>query len=115
MRSADGHRTGASATGSLITAGNLRVAPNLRHLYAYMVENLYIQGIRDFNEACLPILSRDVLAKIRQGDASWEPMVPPQDVFEGGSHSLDESWDSRDSHKGTQWVLLFLLALAEGR
>jgi hypothetical protein len=67
-----------SATGSLITAGNLRVAPNLRHLYAYMLENLYIQGIRDFNEACLPILSRDVLAKIRENDASWESMVPPQ-------------------------------------
>ena len=67
-----------SATGSLITAGNLRVAPNLRHLYAYMIENLYIQSIRDFNEACLPIFSRDVLAKIRQGDATWEKMVPPQ-------------------------------------
>jgi hypothetical protein len=67
-----------SATGSLITAENLRVAPNLRHLYAYMLENLYIQGIRNFNEACLPIFSRDVLAKIRQGDRAWESMVPPQ-------------------------------------
>lgn len=67
-----------SASGSLITADNLRVAPNLRHLYAYMVENLYIQAIQDFNEACLPIFSRDVLAKIRQGDGSWESMVPPQ-------------------------------------
>jgi hypothetical protein len=67
-----------AATGSLITAGNLRVAPNLRHLYAYMIENLYIQGLRDFNDACLPILSRDVLAKIRQGDVSWEQMVPAQ-------------------------------------
>ena len=67
-----------SATGSLITAENLRVAPNLRHLYDYMLENLYIQGILDFNEECLPIFSRDVLAKIRQGDASWESMVPPQ-------------------------------------
>jgi hypothetical protein len=66
------------ATGSLITAGNLRVAPNLRHLYSYLVENLYIQGVRDFNDACLPILSRDVLAKIRQGDDSWEQMVPLQ-------------------------------------
>jgi hypothetical protein len=67
-----------AATGSLITAGNLRVAPNLRHLYAYMIENLYIQSIRDFNEACLPIFSRDVLAKIQHGDATWEQMVPPQ-------------------------------------
>jgi hypothetical protein len=66
------------ATGSLITAGNLRVAPNLRHLYAYMLENLYIQSIRDFNETCLPIFSRDVLANIRNKDAAWEQMVPPQ-------------------------------------
>ncbi|MCI0744098.1 MAG: TonB-dependent receptor [Verrucomicrobia subdivision 3 bacterium] len=67
-----------SATGALITAGNLRVAPNLRHLYAYMLENLFIQGIHDFNPACLSIFSREVLSKIREGDASWEEMVPPQ-------------------------------------
>jgi len=38
-------------TGALITAENLRVAPNLRHLYAYMLENLYIQGLRGYSEA----------------------------------------------------------------
>ena len=65
-------------TGSLITAGNLRVAPNLRHLYAYLLENLSIQGLRDINESCLPIFSRDVLCKIRTGDPSWEPLVPEQ-------------------------------------
>jgi acetylornithine deacetylase/succinyl-diaminopimelate desuccinylase-like protein len=32
-----------------------------------------------------------------------------------GAHSLEEQWDSRDSHLGTQWVLLYLLSLAEGR
>ena len=66
------------ATNSVITAGNLRVAPNLRHLYAYLMENLFIQGLRDINESCLPIFSRDVLARIRKGDSSWEQMVPPQ-------------------------------------
>src|SRR5207248_2731353 len=65
-------------TGALITAENLRVAPNLRHLYAYMLENLYIQGLRGYSDACLPIFSRDVLAKIRKSDSSWEAMVPPQ-------------------------------------
>jgi len=65
-------------TGSVITAGNLRVAPNLRHLYSYLMENLFIQGLRDVNESCLPIFSRDVLAKIRKGDSSWEQMVPEQ-------------------------------------
>jgi hypothetical protein len=65
-------------TGALITAENLRVAPNLRHLYAHMMENMHIQGLRGYQEACLPIFSRDVLAKIRKGDGSWESMVPPQ-------------------------------------
>jgi len=65
-------------TGSIITAGNLQVAPNLRHLYAYLLENQFIQGIRDYNDAFLPIYSPDVLANIRTGDRAWEIMVPPQ-------------------------------------
>jgi len=64
-------------SGALITAGNLRVAPHLRHLYAYLVENRLIESIRDYNEAYLPIFSPDVLAKIRSGDATWEKDVPP--------------------------------------
>jgi len=64
-------------TGSLITAGNLRVAPNLRHLCSYLVENRLIESLRDFDPNCLPIFSRDVLEKIRKGDESWVKMVPP--------------------------------------
>ena len=64
--------------GALITAENLRVAPNLRHLYAYLLENLYIHGLRGYEENCLPIFSRDVLSKIRANDASWERMVPKE-------------------------------------
>ncbi|PYK63086.1 MAG: nicotinate-nucleotide adenylyltransferase [Verrucomicrobia bacterium] len=66
------------ATGSIITAGNLRVAPHLRHLYSYLLENHFIQSIQDYNEAFLPIFSREVLEKIRAGDSAWEIMVPPQ-------------------------------------
>src|SRR5437773_465883 len=66
------------ATGSIITAGNLRVAPHLRHLYSYLLENHFIQSIQDYNEAFLPIFSREVLAKIRASDSAWEIMVPPQ-------------------------------------
>ena len=64
--------------GSILTAGNLRVAPHLRHLYAYLLENHSIQGMRDYDEAYLPIFSRQVLAKIKTGDPSWESAVPPQ-------------------------------------
>jgi len=65
-------------SGSIISAGNLRVAPHLRHLYAYLLENRLIESMLGFNENCLPIFSRDVLSKIRCGDSSWENMVPPQ-------------------------------------
>ncbi|MFM1769875.1 MAG: hypothetical protein RJA22_2404 [Verrucomicrobiota bacterium] len=64
-------------THSLITAGNLRVAPHLRHLYAYLVENRLIESLRDYDPACLPIQSREVLRLLRAGDAAWEKMVPP--------------------------------------
>jgi hypothetical protein len=64
-------------TGSLISAANLRVAPHLIHLHAYLIENRLIEPLRDYNEACLPIFSRDVLAKIKSGDKTWEEMVPP--------------------------------------
>jgi hypothetical protein len=62
---------------SVITAGNLRVAPHLRHLYAYLMENLFIQGMRDVNEANMDIMSRDVLRMLQSGQAGWEEKVPP--------------------------------------
>jgi hypothetical protein len=67
-----------SKTGAIITAGNLRVAPNLQHLYAYMIENRHIQGMMDIDESHLSIFSRDVLARLQRGETSWEECVPPQ-------------------------------------
>ena len=66
------------ANGSLVTAGNLRVAPHLQHLYAYLVENRLIESIRDYDEKCLSIFSRDVFKRLRAGDPLWETMVPPE-------------------------------------
>ena len=65
-------------TGSVITAGNMRVAPHLRHLYSYLIENHFIQGLRDINDDHLAIMSREALAKIRAGDPAWEQMVPTE-------------------------------------
>jgi hypothetical protein len=65
-------------TGALINAANLRVAPNLRHLHAYLIENRFIEGLRDYDESVLGVFSRDVLQRIRSGDHSWEDMVPAQ-------------------------------------
>ncbi len=65
-------------TGALITAANLMVTPKLRHLYAHMLENLYLIDLKGYDGSCLPIFSREVLSKIRKADASWEELVPPQ-------------------------------------
>lgn len=64
------------ATGDVTTTETLRVAPHLKHLYAYLMENRYIQGLRDIDERCLPIFSQDILARIKAGDPAWEEMVP---------------------------------------
>ena len=65
-------------TGELITARRLEVAPNLRHLYQYLIDNGFIQEITDYDPEYLKIFPVDVLAKMRAGDPSWEAMVPPE-------------------------------------
>jgi hypothetical protein len=63
-------------TGRLTTLENLEVPPNLRHLYAHLVENRFLEDIPNYNPDYLPIYSSDVLGKIQSGDASWEKLVP---------------------------------------
>lgn len=65
-------------TGELMTAGKLQVAPNLRHLYQYLIENRFIIDIESFHRPYLKIFPSDVLAKMRAGDPAWETMVPPE-------------------------------------
>jgi hypothetical protein len=65
-------------TEELTTAQNLQVAPGLRNLYAYLLENGSIRQLDNVNRAYLRFFSRDALRKIRAGDASWEAMVPPE-------------------------------------
>ena len=66
----------ASKTGAFIDADNLVVSPHLRHLYAYLAENRFIEPIRGYNADLLPIYARDVLARIGTNDPAWETMVP---------------------------------------
>lgn len=65
-------------TGEVVTAETLQAAPSLRHLYAHLLENGFIEGIRDCNPALLPIFPAGVRAKLAAGDPAWEAMVPPQ-------------------------------------
>ena len=64
-------------TGKVTMAENLKVAPHLQNLYAYLIENKCVESIQKHNVEYLPIFSRDVLARIQTYDPSWETMVPP--------------------------------------
>jgi hypothetical protein len=65
-------------SGKLVTVDNLEVAPRLRKLYGHLVDSGYIKQLENVNRDYLHIFSRDALRKIRDGDATWESMVPPQ-------------------------------------
>lgn len=64
--------------GELVTAKKLEVAPNLRSLYQYLIENEFIQEITDYNPEYLRIHPPDALAKLQSGDPAWEQAVPPE-------------------------------------
>ena len=68
------------ATGKLITATQIEVAPNLRSLFRYLIENQFIQEVAEYNPEYLRIYPPDALAKLQSGDAAWEKMVPPEVV-----------------------------------
>ncbi len=63
-------------TGEIVTLDTLEVAPNLRHLYAHLVENHFVEDIRHFNPDYLTISSTGVIEKLQAGDAAWEGEVP---------------------------------------
>jgi hypothetical protein len=65
-------------TKELITADSLKVAPNLKHLYQYLLQNQFIESLPDYDPSCLSILSPTVLSLIQTRAPSWEAMVPPQ-------------------------------------
>lgn len=68
----------ADPSGDFVTATKLEVAPNLRSLYRYLLENEFIQEITDYNPDYLRIHPPDTLAKLQSGDPAWERMVPPE-------------------------------------
>lgn len=78
----------AFAKDVLVTARNLQVSPRLHNLYAHLMENHYIECITGYNDEILDIFSADVLRRIRDGDDSWEQMVPEPVVTTIKSHGL---------------------------
>jgi hypothetical protein len=67
-----------SEIGEIVSAETFQAPPSLRHLYAYLLDNHRVEPIRDTTPADLSILPRDVLARLRGGDPSWEELVPEE-------------------------------------
>lgn len=66
----------AFASAVLINAKNVQISEHLRNLYAHLLEAHYIDCIVGFDPTILHIFSRDVLRRIKEGDPTWERMVP---------------------------------------
>ncbi len=60
----------------MITAKNVQVGVHLRNLYAHLIENHYIEPIIGYDPEAKSINSREIFAKIKAGDNSWEAFVP---------------------------------------
>lgn len=65
-------------TGALTTVDQLRVAPELRKLYEYLVDKGCIEQLHNYNPEYLSIFSRDVIQRIKSGDPSWTDHVPAE-------------------------------------
>jgi len=63
-------------TGQVITLENYQPEPEIRHLYAHLLANGFIEPIRNFKADYLAVSSNGVIEKLQSGDATWERQVP---------------------------------------
>ncbi|MCB0670245.1 MAG: TonB-dependent receptor [Saprospiraceae bacterium] len=62
----------------LYKVNNFNIKPAQEELYGYLVTCGLIRQLSQYDESLLNIFSRDVLKRIRDNDASWKQMVPPE-------------------------------------
>src|SRR2546429_763207 len=65
-------------SGKIITASQIAVAPNLKALFQFIMDNNFITEITDYHPEYLTIFPADALAKLQIGDSGWEKMVPAE-------------------------------------
>jgi hypothetical protein len=68
----------AKPDGTLTSAADYEVAPNLKHLYRHLLDNQFIRPMENFHPEYLGITSAQVLTKIRDKDPAWEKSVPAE-------------------------------------
>jgi hypothetical protein len=65
-------------TGKVVSATQIKVAPNLKSLFDYLIDNHFITELTEYNPQYLRIHPPAALTKLQEGDPSWETMVPPE-------------------------------------
>ncbi len=63
-------------TGILLTAKNFQVAPELRGLYDYLLENRLVVGLAGWEESAVSLPTEVVEARIRNDEPGWERDLP---------------------------------------
>lgn len=76
------------SSGAVTTAETLAVEPQFQLLKAFLLENQYVEPLNNYNKAYLPIVTREVLAKIQTGDSAWEALVPSRIAQRITQHKL---------------------------
>lgn len=64
-------------SGELLSVENYLPQGHLQHLYSYMRDTGYVEAVKRHSASFTPLSSKDVLAKIRAKDPTWEDLVPP--------------------------------------
>ncbi|HZG95148.1 MAG TPA: hypothetical protein VEZ46_10585 [Mycobacteriales bacterium] len=64
-------------SGRVVTVNDLRVEESLQPLFDFLARRGSFVDLDNFRPDYLPILSRDVLRRIGEGDEEWQKMVPP--------------------------------------
>ncbi len=62
--------------GELETSKSLKVHPRLQPLLDYLMYNRRVIDIENYDPEILQIFSRDILRKIKEGEAGWEKALP---------------------------------------
>jgi len=66
------------AANRIVTVENVELPADLRGLYGHLRERGRIKPLDNYDRSLLHIFSRDVLRRIKDNDASWNEMVPPE-------------------------------------
>ena len=69
--------TVSPTSGEIETAEKISISTNLKHLYAHLLENTFIQALPQLDLEQLHVNPGEVLRKIQSGDPTWMEFVPP--------------------------------------